>query len=427
MFGIDKKWRNPNFKPWLVALPLWLCLSFTPLFAADSVLELDDASLNIHVVEAQKTTQARLLWLPSEYGILPQEKRAAAQLAKYGIESWFVDVYEALFLPPTPSAVDAVQSDWIEQLIAKAKQDGRPLWVVAPNKAAQLAVRGLSKFQREKHSGLGLILINPNLYLNTPLPGQDAQYWAEVTSVNLPISILQAELSPWRWRVMKLADKLANSGSDVLVKLQNKVRDRYYFRPDALPIEKQIATHLADDLRRLMQWQLAYLSETRIGGEPAKQVENKVEATRSTELQVYRGDQNRGLELQDLGARSVSLTDYKGKVVLLNFWASWCPPCVHEMPSMARLKDKLANQPFEILAVNLAEEQRAIKAFLMQHPVNFPVLQDPSGSAVKTWQVFAYPSSYLIDKQGKIRFALFGGTEWDQKSHLDKIEGLLSE
>lgn len=408
-----------------MAVSMWMFA--LPSSATDTVLELDDASLNIHVVQAQKTVRARLLWLPSEYGILPQEKRVAEQLAKKGIESWFVDVYEALFLPPTPSAVDAVPSEWIERLIDQAKKDALPVWVIAPNKAAQLAVRGLSQFQRRQHNDLGLILINPNLYLNTPLPGQEAQYWAEVSGVNLPISILQSELSPWRWRVMKLADKLAHSGSDVFVKLQPKSRDRYYFRPDALPIERQVATHLADDIRRLMQWQLAYLGESRVGGKLSDQVENKVETTRSTELQIYSGDQNRNLNLQDLSGEAVSLADYKGKVVLLNFWASWCPPCVHEMPSMARLNDQLDGQPFEILAVNLAEEQRAIKAFLMQHPVNFPILQDPSGSAVKTWQVFAYPSSYLIDKQGKIRFALFGGTEWDQESHLNKIKTLLSE
>ncbi|WP_373019602.1 TlpA disulfide reductase family protein [Thiomicrorhabdus sp.] len=427
MIGIDRKRLNPLYKFWLACMAVSMWMFASPSSATDTVLELDDASLNIHVVQAQKTVRARLLWLPSEYGILPQEKRVAEQLAKKGIESWFVDVYEALFLPPTPSAVDAVPSEWIERLIDQATKDALPAWVIAPNKAAQLAVRGLSQFQRRQHNDLGLILINPNLYLNTPLPGQEAQYWAEVSGVNLPISVLQSELSPWRWRVMKLADKLAHSGSDVFVKLQPKSRDRYYFRPDALPIERQVATHLADDIRRLMQWQLAYLGESRVGGKLSDQVENKVETTRSTELQIYSGDQNRNLNLQDLSGEAVSLADYKGKVVLLNFWASWCPPCVHEMPSMARLNDQLDGQPFEILAVNLAEEQRAIKAFLMQHPVNFPILQDPSGSAVKTWQVFAYPSSYLIDKQGKIRFALFGGTEWDQESHLNKIKTLLSE
>nr|WP_218644594.1 TlpA disulfide reductase family protein [Thiomicrorhabdus cannonii] len=153
----------------------------------------------------------------------------------------------------------------------------------------------------------------------------------------------------------------------------------------------------------------------------------KAASHRSTELQPYQGPQDRVLQLQDQQGNTVALSDYRGKVVLLNFWASWCPPCVHEMPSMARLKTRLKEAPFEILAVNLAESAAAISAFLQTHPVNFPVLLDPSGSAVKEWQVFAYPSTYLIDKQGQIRYALFGGTQWDAAEHLTLIEEALQQ
>lgn len=422
---------------WVAAwLAGWCGLVF-PAFSAERLLNLDGVSVPVQVVGASTAPQARLLWLPSEYGVLPEERDLAEQLAKNGLESWFVDYYDALFLAPTPSAVDSVPSEWISATV-HAVQNSEPdsghaqvpVWVIAPNKAAQLAVRGLVQsglHKREPLHHLGLILINPNLYLNTPQPGEKAEYWAQVSSVNLPVGILQAELSPWRWRVTELANKLRESGSDVWVGLEAGVRDRFYFRGDAMADEKARSKRLADKLRRLMQMQLAYLSEERFMGRLQTQPEKTSEGSRTTELQAYQGPQNLPLELQGLDASPVALNDFQGQVVLLNFWASWCPPCVHEMPSMARLKTLLEKRPFEILAVNLAEELPAIQAFLNERPVNFPVLQDPTGSAVKTWQVFAYPSTYLIDKQGRIRYALFGGTEWDQPNHLQKIEALLAE
>lgn len=427
----------------ILFVTFWLAASLTLVHAQANSIEVDDSSVALDIIHSKvagnavETSQARLLWLPSEYGVLPQEKQLAKQLSEYGVESWFVELYEAMFLSPTASAVDKVSTDWLNKIIEVAYQSAQeanqPLWIVAPNKAAQLAVRGLADFQQSPRSQLGLILLNPNLYLNTPNPGEEAQYWSQVSAINMPIFILQAEQSPWRWRVSELTDKLQTSGSDVFVQVQQQARDRFYFRPDALDIEREITTHLADKMRWMMKLQLPYMAEARQVGQTAKagvlvlQADNKIEETRSVELQDFTGEQGRALELVNLNGEKVALSDYKGQVVLLNFWASWCPPCVHEMPSMARLNTQLAGKPFEILAVNLAEERSAIQAFTDEHPVNFPILLDPTGSAVKTWQVFAYPSTYLIDKQGQIRSVLYGGTEWDEAHHVEKIEALLNE
>ncbi len=374
-----------------------------------------------------KNPIGRLLWLPSEYGVLPQEQKIAEGLAEQGIESWFVDFYEAMFLSPTPSAVDEIPVEWTKAIIEQAQQDGLPLWIIAPNKAAQTVLRGLQFYLQQPKQQLGLILVNPNLYLNTPVPGQLANYWPQVANSNLPISILQAELSPWRWRVTSLAESLATAGSDVFVHHLPQVRDRYYFRPDASNREKQQALKLDQLIVQVMNLQQPYMQQSRQVS--PLQVDNqiKVKQTRSSELQPYQGAQNLALALPNLTGERYDLKAYQDKVVLVNFWASWCPPCVHEMPSMARLKTHYAQQDFEILAVNLGEEKSQVEKFLIEHPVNFPVLLDAAVSAVKEWNVFAYPSSYLIDKKGQIRLALFGGTEWDEVHHLQKIDALLAE
>ena len=87
----------------------------------------------------------------------------------------------------------------------------------------------------------------------------------------------------------------------------------------------------------------------------------------------------------------------------------------------------MKGEPFEVLAVNLGEEPSDVARFLEENKVNFPVLLDPKGTAIKDWKVFAYPSSYLIDKTGRIRSAKFGGYEWDSPVVKQKIYGWLAE
>lgn len=373
-----------------------------------------------------KNAKAQVLWLPSEYGVLPQERKIAEQLAANALAVTLLDPYEALFLSPTPSAFEEIPSVWIEALIEKLHQEQKPLWIIAPNKAGVLALKALEAYQHQQsRQNMGLVLINPNLYIHTPEPGKSADYWPQVENANLPVSVLQAELSPWRWHLSGLQQKLAEQGSNVFIQLLPKLRDRFYFRPDAMPREVKAAKLLAGQIRQAMRWQIPYLQQTRLLSSLSSEVE--VKQTRSLELKPYRGKQGLGFDLLDNRGNSHRLDDYLGKVVLVNFWASWCPPCVHEMPSMAKLKEQLGAEGFEILAVNLGEPKSEIERFSDQHSLNFPLLIDESGGAVKEWKVFAYPSSYIIDKKGKIRYALFGGTDWQEKHHMIKLRELLSE
>lgn len=134
-----------------------------------------------------------------------------------------------------------------------------------------------------------------------------------------------------------------------------------------------------------------------------------------------------GLTLPALEGGTRSLEKLRGRVVLVNFWAVWCPPCRKEMPSMARLATKLGDRPFTILGVNVGEGPEEIHAFLKQVPVNFPILLDAEGNNLKPWQVFAFPTSYIVDKQGRLRLGLFGSIEWDEAETVAKIEALLNE
>lgn len=133
------------------------------------------------------------------------------------------------------------------------------------------------------------------------------------------------------------------------------------------------------------------------------------------------------LKARDLAGTTRTLADYRGKVVVLNFWASWCPPCLREMPSMERLRVKMAGRPLAVVALDSAETPEEVNAYLSRMKLGFPILLDPDGSNTKRWKVFALPTTFLLDASGRVRYVLTGPTEWDEGEALTVIESLLAE
>ena len=121
------------------------------------------------------------------------------------------------------------------------------------------------------------------------------------------------------------------------------------------------------------------------------------------------------------------LADYKGKVVLLDFWASWCPPCKTSFPALDALYRELQPRGLEVLAVNVDERRRDADVFLQQHPHAMPVLFDPKGDAPQAFAVRGMPSSVLVDRTGNIRFTHMGYSEKVIASYRQEIGVLLSE
>jgi thiol-disulfide isomerase/thioredoxin len=131
------------------------------------------------------------------------------------------------------------------------------------------------------------------------------------------------------------------------------------------------------------------------------------------------------LTLKDRNGKSHKLAAYKGKVVLVNFWATWCPPCREEMPSMQRLKEKMAGRPFVMLGVNSGEPAAEVEDFLKVVKVDFDILLDSDSAVTRRWKVFGLPTSFLIDRQGKVRYSLTGTTEWDGLEAVALVEDLM--
>ena len=131
------------------------------------------------------------------------------------------------------------------------------------------------------------------------------------------------------------------------------------------------------------------------------------------------------LALKDPAGRTVSLEDHRGKVVLLNFWATWCEPCREEMPSMRALQQRFAGQPFEVLAVNYGESASRVKEFLARERLELTVLLDPGQQAARAWRVRVLPGSFLVGRDGRVRFSVIGELDWASDEAVKVVSGLL--
>ena len=141
----------------------------------------------------------------------------------------------------------------------------------------------------------------------------------------------------------------------------------------------------------------------------------------SAEVGTEVGMQAPDFTLQNMNEQEVSLSDYKGKKVFLNFWASWCPPCREEMPDMQKLHEEYGNE-IAVLAVNIGESKSTVANFMMQNKLNLPVLLDLNKSIAQDYLVRAIPTTYILDKDGIIIEKTFGALSYQSMLDLSGIE-----
>lgn len=143
------------------------------------------------------------------------------------------------------------------------------------------------------------------------------------------------------------------------------------------------------------------------------------------ELKPWSGGPPPALTLSDTADARHSLADYRGRVVILNFWASWCEPCREEMPSLNRLKRAFAGKPVAVLAVNMGEGEGRVGEFLKSVPVEFPILLDRNSQVAKAWRVRLLPTTFIIGRDGRILYSYAGERDWADAEVRAKIGALL--
>ena len=231
-----------------IVLPLFLSLSVLTSLAIHSTAVSADVSVTemeikvskgntISVSRFNREAGKSLLWLPSEHGLTGGDKKITGQLAKLGFDVWVTDLLNSYFLVPAASSIGKIPVSDIAGLLNQFLANNKNQKIVlASGRTAVVLLQALKASKRPA----GVILISPNLYTGTPEPGSSATYLPVTSQTNQNIKIFQPQLSPWYWQREAQTGMLESGGSRVDVNVLPGVRDRFYFRPDALASEKKL-------------------------------------------------------------------------------------------------------------------------------------------------------------------------------------------
>ena len=140
---------------------------------------------------------------------------------------------------------------------------------------------------------------------------------------------------------------------------------------------------------------------------------------------VQPGDPAPQFRLVDEQGLGVGLDDYAGKMVLLNFWATWCPPCVHEMPSLNAVYERFRDEGFVVLAISVDEDGEQYRTFLREAGVTFPTARDPERSVSTRYGTVKYPESYLISRDGRVLRKYIGPEDWTRPEIVNYLRSIL--
>ena len=403
------------------------CLPATVLQAQQPYSLSVSEDIDVEIVRYAADGDYLLLWLAPEYGFREPHRQLASRLPAEGIEVWQLDIVEALFLPQGSGSLRALDGSHIAELIELAhRQSGKKIAVVGDSYASLAALSGAREWQRRQNQQsylVGAVLFTPNTYESIPPLGQQPEYMPIVDATNIPVVVFQAQKYTTMRRFEELVDRLGSNGNPVYTRILPGVMSLFYQHPPTAEMHDSAAA-----IPAVMRKMLPLLARHELPRQPAPMREN---AAAKSGIDIYLREfsaevRPSGLDMEDVDGRRVVKTDFTGKVTLINFWATWCPPCVEEIPSLNRLQQKMDGRPFELISVNFAERRDAVAAFMQQVAVDFPVLLDLDGRHAEAWNITTYPSTFVIDPRGRIRYGVNAAIDWDDPQLIDKLEALMN-
>ncbi len=152
-----------------------------------------------------------------------------------------------------------------------------------------------------------------------------------------------------------------------------------------------------------------------------------IKARPSASKVITKGDRAPEFKLPALNGQYVSLSDFRGKVVMVHFWATWCPPCVEELPTLSKLYQEIKGKDFEMLAVSVDEGgEEAVTSFMRRNGLNVPVLLDTARAISAQYGTFKFPETYILDRDGIVRYKVIGPRDWREPAALELIQNMIS-
>jgi thiol-disulfide isomerase/thioredoxin len=399
----------------------------SPACADAFLLGLDDGNeINVEVSPADG--DLLMIWVVDHDQSRPQFERMLKRINAAGIELWRVDLLADYFLPRSSENVRTLSGEGIAAVIEAAhRRSDKTLLLASYDRMPLPLLRGVRSWSQQHDARdrlAGSILYYPNLFGPPPVAGQEPELDPVVAASNYPLVVVQPAQGSQRWRLSQVMEAFWRAGAPAHAQILEGVRDWFFMhRPGEDPIEDRATAAIPAQIR-----QLAKLLQAADKPERALPVaQSTPQAAKIQELVPF--DEPRpaaGLDLPDI-AGNHTFTGFGGKVTLVSFWATWCPPCVEEVPSLNNLKKHYSERPFALISVDFRESVEAVEKFKKRIDVEFPVLMDSDGRASLDWGVFSFPSSFLIDKNGAIRFSINRAIDWDTPQVHAIIDSLLDE
>ena len=387
-------------------------------------------ALTIHTVANPQADGSHLYLFVGEAGAQPNNGDALVMqhliAAQPASTVWYLDTPDALFMERDRMAMRNHHGEFVPPLLAEAARQFARITLVTMDVAAVPLLRGLRQWQSQANEAeraklAHVVLLYPSLYINTPVAGRERVLLPIAHHTALPISIVQPELGAQANTIEETASALRESGSLVRLERVAATTDGLYKFQNI----RDMSAHTA----KLLTEAEAAMQATRaqqgfaVAALPPYDSSTEPPATLAAGLVPVEGLTLQDIRLKDISGREVDLKrDYAGKALLVSFWATWCPHCVEEIPSMNRALSQLDQSQFAIVSVSYKDTEAIMQAFQKKVPMSFPVLMDRTGDVSKAWKVYAFPSSFLIDRTGRVRYSINTGAVWDAPDVLEKLK-----
>jgi len=415
----------------LVSL-LWAAISQAQV--EESIVINDDLDIPITRYDAFADDAPILLWLPSSRGTSHKQAITAGALGDLDIETWVVDLHTAYFIDVGRRSVQHFKAQDIADLIGVASErTGKKVFVMATDSVAIPALEGIALSQQQaaksgKDADIGgAILFHPNLSYPATEPGKPVGYVPISHNSTIPIYFIQPSISTRQWRSLELQETLQAGGSPVFMHAMPGVHAGFHMRRDEDLNEADFEQRerLPENLKtaiRLLSLQAAA---------PAPGAFSDIQATgkkkRRYGLNELENNAALPLVLKNLDAELINIEYAGNKLSLISFWASWCEPCIKELPALRRLHDDYFDKGLRIVTVNIGESTQEINetvdTFAMDVYTN---LRDPDGVAMTAWHVYGFPSNFLVTADGTMPYGSIGGVEWDEPEVRNIIDSFLN-
>lgn len=390
-----------------------------------TVITHDKTELTFHQYPAQG--DYLIVWVGSGYGFNERTTQTAMEFARRGIEVWQINFAEALFQTATTNFIRDLDARYVADIIDAAHARTHKKVVLFGRAYSAIPVlRGATYWQqRPKHEGklVGALLFSPDLFASIPALGKDPEYLPITRLTDVPMLILQGGRRGTSWQLPRLIKELQSHNPAVYFSVMPGVAGVFY-EGDQNPETLAKLRSLPDELMGYIKLLDAtpYIVTTRDYQQPAQPSQARMDF----QLKPFKGKPTpHPVTLNDISGDNYKRENFEGKVTVVNFWATWCPPCVEEIPSLNRLREIMRDKPFELVSINYAETPEHVNAFMQRVSVKFPVLMDLDGKVSQQWNVIAYPSTFVIGKDGRIHYGVNAAIAWDSPEVIDTMNRLL--